>query len=277
MTKDALSGGMLTLCSSMMVFAQTAETELVSPSAIQDNSFIVEEAFNQESGVVQHIFNLVHFNKPQEDFVFTFTQEWPIFSSLHQMSFTIPHAFLNSNAINGFGDVLINYRYQLLTQDQWAAAAPRLSIILPTGNSDKGIGTGVVGLQVNVPVSKRLSESLIMHFNAGATLLPGVRSTDALSSRMNHTLIAYNLASSIVWLAHSNYNILLEYAESFLNEIDEHGNVISFTDVSLNPGLRFAVNIPALQIVPGVSMPINISRGNTRVGTFLYLSFEHPF
>lgn len=261
----------------MMIFAQTAETELVSPPAIQDNSFIVEEAFNQESGMVQHIFNLVRFNKPQEDFIFTFTQEWPIFSSLHQMSFTIPYAFLNSNAINDFGDVLINYRYQLLTQDQWAAAAPRLSIILPTGNSDKGIGTGVVGLQVNLPVSKRLSESFIVHFNAGATLLPSVRSTDAFGSEVRHTLTAYNLASSIIWLAQSNYNILLEYAESFSNEIDEYGSVISFTDVSINPGLRFAVNMPDLQIVPGVSMPINISRGNTRVGTFLYLSFEHPF
>jgi hypothetical protein len=45
--------------------------------AIEDNSFFIEEAYNQEYRVVQHIFNGIYFSKPQKDFAFTFTQEWP--------------------------------------------------------------------------------------------------------------------------------------------------------------------------------------------------------
>ena len=74
-----------------------------------------------------------------------------------------------------------------------------------------------------------------------------------------------------------NYNFLLEYVNNFSEGIDDDGNVISFTEVIISPGVRFAVNMPALQIVPGIGVPVSIRQGNTRVGTFLYLSFEHPF
>jgi hypothetical protein len=35
--------------------AQSAEAPAREPGSIQDNSFLVEEAYNQEPGVVQHI------------------------------------------------------------------------------------------------------------------------------------------------------------------------------------------------------------------------------
>ena len=48
---------------------------------IQDNSFFVEEAYNQEPGVVQHIFNLPSFfTGHQKDISSSFTQESPYFS-----------------------------------------------------------------------------------------------------------------------------------------------------------------------------------------------------
>ena len=40
----------------------------------------------------------------------TFTQEWPAPSQTHQLSYTV--AFLNGDVDSGFGDTLINYRYQ---------------------------------------------------------------------------------------------------------------------------------------------------------------------
>ena len=59
---------------------------------IQDNSFLVEEAYNQEPGVVQHIFNLpILFAGHEKDISPSFTQEWPIFSQTHQFSYTIPY------------------------------------------------------------------------------------------------------------------------------------------------------------------------------------------
>jgi hypothetical protein len=71
---------------------QKEEEEEVS---ISDNSFLVEEAYNQEPGVVQHIFNWV-WGWDDEDgdrtrsFDFLFTQEWPVFSQRHQFSYAIP-------------------------------------------------------------------------------------------------------------------------------------------------------------------------------------------
>lgn len=58
---------------------------------IQDNSFLVEEAYNQEAGVVQHIFNLGYgvdrLHGPDDrEWAFSFTQEWPVFSQTHQFS-----------------------------------------------------------------------------------------------------------------------------------------------------------------------------------------------
>src|SRR5438445_13715185 len=47
------------------------------PPAIQDNSFLVEEAYNQEFGVVQHIQTLQRL-WDSKDWVYTFTQEWPV-------------------------------------------------------------------------------------------------------------------------------------------------------------------------------------------------------
>ena len=40
---------------------------------IQDNSFLIEEAYNQEAGVVQHISFFSYFPE-SEDWVYTFTQ-----------------------------------------------------------------------------------------------------------------------------------------------------------------------------------------------------------
>src|SRR6516225_9764799 len=53
---------------------------------IQDNSFLVEEAYNQEDGVIQHI-SFVQ-RSSTGDWVYTQTDEWPLRSIKHQLSFT---------------------------------------------------------------------------------------------------------------------------------------------------------------------------------------------
>ena len=132
--------------------------------AIEDNSYLIEEAYNQEARVVQHISSGYFKGK---DFLYTFTQEWPVAGVKHQLSYTIPYSFINSNSINGVGDVLINYRYQILYKEKWACVAPRVSIVLPTGNYKNGFGIGAWGVQFNLPVSKRISNHFVLHMNAG--------------------------------------------------------------------------------------------------------------
>ena len=70
--------------------AQTPDAQAPAPSdssrpwEIEDNSFLVEEAFNQEAGVVQTIFGGLLFQ--QSGWALTFTQEWPAPSIRHQLS-----------------------------------------------------------------------------------------------------------------------------------------------------------------------------------------------
>ena len=57
--------------------------------AIEDNSYFIEEAYNQEDRVVQHINNGRFSLLSSHDFAYSFTQEWPVFSQKHQFSYTI--------------------------------------------------------------------------------------------------------------------------------------------------------------------------------------------
>ena len=57
--------------------------------AISDNSFLVEEAYNQEPGVVQHI-NGFMWRRRVGAWLYTFTQEWPLVGHAHQLSYTVP-------------------------------------------------------------------------------------------------------------------------------------------------------------------------------------------
>jgi hypothetical protein len=112
---------------------------------IQDNSFFVEEAYNQNFGVVQHISSFTRFFD-SKDWNYTFTQEWPApGDARHQLSYTLvalhAGAFPGSGA--GIGDVFLNYRYQLVgSGDTRVAFSPRLSLIFPTGGSVQGRGSG---------------------------------------------------------------------------------------------------------------------------------------
>src|SRR3954451_21027572 len=60
-----------------------------SVPTIQDNSFLLEEAYNQDAGVVQHISNFTRAAGGRL-WAYTFTQEWPLSGMRHQGSYTIP-------------------------------------------------------------------------------------------------------------------------------------------------------------------------------------------
>src|SRR6185295_5301149 len=124
---------------------------------IQDNSFLIEEAYNQEAGVVQHI-NAFARDDDTGDWVYTFTQEWPLGGQRHQLSYTVPWLRFEDGG-SGVGDVAVNYRLQLVGSGETPVAfAPRLTALLPTGDEEKGRGAGAAALQVNLPLSVVLAE-----------------------------------------------------------------------------------------------------------------------
>jgi len=154
---------------------------------IQDNSFFVEEAYNQEPGVVQHILNVpLFFADGGKESTPTFTQEWPVLSQTHQFSYTLPHTFAEKES--GLEDIRLNYRLQALMENEWDPAfAPRFSLVIPTGDADKGFGHGQLGYEVNLPFSKIVSNRWSVHFNAGGSVFPDVNDRD---------LVNYNLGGS---------------------------------------------------------------------------------
>ena len=240
---------------------------------IQDNSFLLEEAYNQEAGVVQHIQSFMYMKK-SKDWVYTFTQEWPFPDETHQLSYTIPIVRLSgpSNA-SGVGDIALNYRYQAILKDR-IALAPRLSVILPTGDYKKGHGTGAVGIQTNMPLSVELSDRLVTHWNIGATYTAHSKEPGGA----NADTTGFNYGASLIYLSTENFNLMLEAAGTRSEMIQPDGSKLRERTFFINPGIRFASNHSSgLQIVPGISIPIGIGPSAGKYGILLYLSFEHPF
>lgn len=256
-----------------LVFVRASAQEF--SRAIEDNSYLIEEAYNQEERVVQHIFN-GYYLAAGRGILYTFTQEWPLGGQTHQLSYTLAYQFFNGHN-SGFGDALINYRYQVLGEGDWCWFAPRLSVVLPTGKSADGLGNGVLGLQFSLPASKRWTNEFVTHLNLGATLLPNVKGESASGDAVRQTLPTYALGASGIYLASENFNLMLELLYTSSGFINPGGSV-GYSSVSIiSPGFRYAINIGKLQIVPGLAFPASLTPARTDVGVFAYLSFEHPF
>jgi hypothetical protein len=252
-----------------LTFAQT-------DARIQDNSFLVEEAYNQEFGVVQHISNFVYL-ADSKDWAYTFTQEWPVTGIRHQFSYTLiavrQGSFSSQGA--GFGDVFLNYRYQAIGNGETRVAfAPRLSLIVPTGNSNLDQGFGAAGAQTNLPLSIVLNRNFVSHWNAGATFVPHARNSD----RQRTSVVAYNLGQSVIWETTPRFNVMMETLFVGAQKVVGSGKTKWSNTFFLSPGIRWAYNFNnGLQIVPGIAMPFGVSPNAGEKGVFLYLSFEHPF
>jgi hypothetical protein len=174
---------------------------------------------------------------------------------------------------HGLGDVAINYRYQVRDKNG-IACAPRLSLLVPTGSSSKGLGAGGTGLQTNVAVSIALGKPAVAHENLGATWIPRAKDEAGDHARS----LGFNAGQSLIWLVRPTFNALMELAWTRAQDVVGPGRTARRDTLYLSPGVRWAYNFASgLQIVPGLAVPIGIgpSRGDT--GIFLYLSFEHPF
>jgi hypothetical protein len=264
------------LLSAPRSLAQTpAPSQAKRTPPIQDNSFLLEEAYNQEDGVVQHINAFMRLRGG--DWVYTFTQEWPVFKQKHQFSYTLvgQRAGRAPDGGTGFGDLALNYRYQLVGDGEAKVAiAPRFSVLLPTGDERKGLGAGGTGIQVNVPASIVLHNRVVTHWNAGATYHPAAK--NGLGEEAS--LRGYNFGQSLIWQARPTFNFMFETVYNKSESVIGPGRREREHSLFLNPGLRWAHNFRSgLQIVPGIAVPLGVgpSRGDRAI--FIYLSFEHPF
>jgi hypothetical protein len=254
---------------------------------IEDNSMFIEEAFNQEAGIIQHISNLI---LDDGNVVYAYTQEIPLADVKHQLSFGITYnSFKMPDAVKqfgnaeyltrGIGDLLVNYRPLLFGKNDWALVIPRFTLIVPTGDSRYGFGAGAWGGQFNLAVTKRLGKKFVTHYNAGYTAFSKADFYDVDTEGSpqfitEKNLTAANLGASLIWMVTPRFNLMTEYACVYQQEFIGH----SSRNVVINPGFRFAVDIGKVQIVPGAGVPLNFINGSFQnSGAFIYLSIEPAY
>lgn len=256
----------------LLPIAAAAQSE--GGGAIQDNSYFIEEAYNQEDGVVQHIANLLY--DDGDNWLFSFTQEWPLTGLEHQLSYTLAWATAESlnGSSDGFGDILLNYRYQLVgSGDAALAIAPRLSLVVPTGDATYGRGAGSFGVQLNLPVSVVHSDQLVSHWNAGATYFPDAENELGHEAAVTHL----HAGASAIWLLDERFNLMLEALWTGSEEVVGRAATDHHSSFVVSPGVRWSHDFASgLQVVPGVALPIAFDGGERELSVFLYLSFEHP-
>jgi DtxR family Mn-dependent transcriptional regulator len=236
------------------------------PFEILDNSFLVEEAFNQEPGIFQNIFGLRAADG--EGWEAAFTQEWPLFTQTHQFSYTV--GALGADGATGIADLMINYRWQATTESASAPAfSPRLSLILATGDADRGFGNGGPGWQVNLPFSKQFGDAYV-HWNAGLTHVPA-----AGVGTGEHSLLSPHVALSGIYRLRPMFNVMLESVVEW-EHLVEGNEKRHDASVTVSPGFRTGWNVGDTQTIVGFAVPVSIG-DSTSAGVLGYFSYELPF
>ena len=183
----------LALCALLLNPRETAAqppaaSAAAAPFAIADNSFLVEEAFNQEKGVFQNIFGWTR--RACGAWEGVFTQEWPVFGMTHQVSYTLP--FSGGDSAAHLGGVLVNYRLQVLEESSYPPGFLSSSERHPADRPSRG-RQRPARVAVNLPFSKQAGD-VYVHWNAGVTWTQGVplgvagttNLTDAATVRQSH-------------------------------------------------------------------------------------------
>lgn len=253
------------LCVLAVFFAASRVDAQRRPFEIMDNSFLVEEAYNQEAGIFQNIF-LFQRAKSGGGWSVEFTQEWPVGSQRHQLSFTLPFDFESGSV----GNVLLNYRLQSrMENESGPAIAPRLSVILPTGDDLLEYGA-----QLNVPVSRQFGD-VMLTANLGATMERHDYSLESVQ------LLSPHLAGSLIFRALPLFHLMVE---TVMTSEQTPPAVCCDTDRVktwiVSPGARGAFNFGDHQLAYGAAVPLVISQSKSapyETSLVLYLSYELPF
>ena len=242
--------------------------------AVKDNSFLIEEAYNQDPGVVQFI-QTYQYMDPVHEWGYSFTNEIPMGGQTHQFSYVIPvmktHDAVGDDQTQ-IGDVLLNYRYQLLNTDL-IAIAPRLSLIAPTGDYKKGFGNGVVGVQFNQSVSININDRWTNHWNAGFTFTPDAKNDLGQTA----SIFGYNFGTSVVYNVTPKTNLLCEFVVNNNEVVTGQDQKGSETTYYIVPGIRSAFQVTEdTEVVPGIGALLGLgpSAVEHERGVFLYLSIE---
>ncbi len=242
---------------------------------IKDNSFLIEEAYNQEAGVIQFIQGY-QYSELTKEWTYTFTNEFPVPNETHQLSYALPmvkKTGTNGSADEkGLGDVALNYRFQAVHTEK-LAMAPRISLILPTGDYKKGLGSGATGIQVNQTLSVIVNPSFSHHWNAGMTYTPNAQNAAGEKA----SLVGFNFGMSGIYSITQQTNFLCEFAFNNNEAVVTTNQKSSSSTYLIVPGLRSAFKAGNnTEVVPGIAAILGFGQSAIEHdrGVFIYFSVE---
>jgi hypothetical protein len=216
-----------TFASLLLLLSAAAPRRGGGPSPIEDHSFMLESGWNRDDAALQ--VNSFFLNGATS---LELAGEWALSSPGHQLSYTIP---IYRDVHAGLGDVLVNYRYQLVGKaGSRVGVAPRVSLILPS--RDARFGERSSGLQFNVPVSVAVTSRLTSHTNAGGTWFRDLGAKEL------------NLAQGLSFEVTKRMALTMDAS---FTRCDEASHLLV-----LRPGIQFSIDGPGgVQIAPALAFP----------------------
>lgn len=255
--------------------AKKREDEKPFGRFLQSNGLLVETAYHQEAGEVQHSVSFARSSR--EGWASVVSQEWPVFSEKHQVSFSLPaDVFIKrADGNRGAGDLALEYSYFLIGDNKSkVTVSPGIGFSVPTGSVVKGLGAGGAGASAKLPVSVMLTRRFASNSTVELRYMSRARNAEGDRFRLWN----YEVGQSFVWFARPKFNVLVEGVWGRSKAANSDGFREIENEVFVSPGVRWAhVFHNGLSIIPGVAVPIGVgpSQGDHRI--FFYLAIEHPF
>ncbi len=111
------------------------------------------------------------------------------------------------------------------------------------------------------------------HWNFGVTYLPKAK----FDHSFKHDVVNTSIGTSLIYLLSGNVNFMFEALQANDQSYTQEGLREIESTLTLNPGVRFALNFDNLQIVPGISFPYEVLNKEHEYGMLVYLSIEPKF
>lgn len=241
---------------------------------LQSNNLLVETPYTQERGEAQHTFT---FGRTRhENWASTFTQEWPLLSEKHQLTFSLPMQIgRNDEGVRGVGDAAIEYTYQLIgTNESRITISPKVGFFVPTGDVAKELGIGAPGFEFSVPAGVMLSSNVGILTNVSASIFGRTKNSEG--ELVRHKFL--EVGQSLVWYARPRFNALLEAKWERAVAIEDNGHRLRKDELFIAPGIRWAhLAGNKVAFIPGISVPLGIGPSRRDCGILFSLAIEHPF
>lgn len=242
---------------------------------LQSNGFLVEGAYLQEEGEVQHTFTFTRARGGE--WSSAFAQEWPLWSEKHQLSVSLPVRLAagETEESRGVGDAEIEYSYALVGSNRTRVTiSPSFALLLPTGSVGRELGAGGVGVGARLPLSVMLTKSLQSNTSVGASYTRRARNGEGERAAVK----GFEVGQSFVWLARERFNLLVETVWERSERVVGDGLKEHEDELLVSPGVRWAHKFRnGLTLIPGVAVPVGVGPSRGERGVFFYLAIEHSF